>query len=192
MITNIKQNNNTTILALDTASRLTGYAIYKDGAIIESGVWRLNTLRKLSDLESRITATLTKYHITEIVAENIYKSQDTRLQSAFDVLSQCQGVLRCISEKTDTPLTLIDPRRAKRAIWGYTTSNPRHKTMPRAEQKERMVRAIQRLGYTLEADRNGNPSNDQADAIGIMLTHLLAKKLPVCHPTPTNGANKAV
>ncbi|MBD5415633.1 MAG: crossover junction endodeoxyribonuclease RuvC [Bacteroides sp.] len=183
---------NTTILALDTASNKTGYAIYKDGAIIKSGVWRLNTLRKLSDLESRITATLAKYHITEIVAENIYKSQDTRLQSAFDVLSQCQGVLRCISERTDTPLTLIDPRRAKRAIWGYTTSNPRHKTMPRAEQKERMVRAIQRLGYTLEADRNGNPSNDQADAIGIMLTHLRAKELPVCHPTPTNGTNKAV
>lgn len=30
------------ILALDTASRKTGYAIYKGGKLIESGVWKLS------------------------------------------------------------------------------------------------------------------------------------------------------
>ena len=192
MVLNNTKNNNTTILALDTASKLTGWAIYKNGAITKSGVWRLNQRKPLSDLESRITATLSQYNATVIVAENIYKSQDTRLQSAFDVLSQCQGVVKCISQRTDTPLTLIDPRRAKRAIWGYTTSNPRHKTMPRAEQKARMVRAVQRLGYTLETDHNGNPSNDQADAIGILITYLNGKHIPVTHPSATERANKAI
>ncbi len=171
------------ILALDTASRITGYAIYKDGKITDSGAWKIDQKQPFSDLEHRITSALKKSQATQIVAENIYKSQDTRLQSAFDKLSQCHGVLHLISEKTATPIYLIDPRKAKREMWGYTTANATHRTMTRDEQKARMIRSVERLGYTLGTDRNGNKSNDEADAIGILITYLRAYKIPVRHPT---------
>ena len=64
--------------------------------------------------------------------------------------------------------------------------------MSRTEQKARMVRAVQRLGYKLETDHNGNPSNDHADAIGILITYLNGKHIPVTHPSTTERANKAV
>ena len=171
-----------TVLALDTASRTTGYAIYKDGKIIAHGAWKIDQSKPFSDLADKIISALTKYGVTQIVAEDIYKSQDKRLQSAFDKLSKCHGVLNLISERTATPLTLIDPRRAKREMWGYTTARHSHKTMSRAEQKARMIRAVERLGYILSTDRNGNKSHHQADAIGIVITYLRAHKLPVMHP----------
>lgn len=175
-----------TILSLDTASKKTGYAVYKDGTIITNGAWKIDQLRPFSDLERKITTTIAKYDITVIVAENIYKSQDTRLQSAFDALSKCHGVLNLISENTETPLILIDPRRAKRVMWGYTTARADHRTMTRQEQKARMCRAVERLGYKLKTDRNGNKDNDQADAIGILITYLNAHNLPVTHPKNQN------
>ena len=167
----IKYNNTMTILALDTASRKTGYAIYKNQKIVESGVWKINPKQPFSDLESRI--------ISEIVAEDIYKSQDARLQSAFDKLSQCHGILHLINEKTNIPLYLMDARRAKRELWGYSY---RHRTMKREEQKQRMIRVVERLGYTLSTDRKGNKSDDEADAIGILTAYLQIFKIPVQHP----------
>ena len=173
-----------TILSLDTASKITGYAIYRNGKITDSGAWKIDQCKPFSDLEEKITYALNKYNVTHIVAEDIYKSQDTRLQSAFDKLSKCHGVLNLISEKTDIPLTLIDPRKAKRDMWGYTTARPSYRTMPREEQKTRMIRAVERLGYKLETDRNGKPSNDQADAIGILITYLNRRNIPIMHPVP--------
>lgn len=171
-----------TILSLDTASNITGYAIYRNGKITDSGAWKIDQSNPFSDLEVKITSALKKHNVTHIVAEDIYKSYDARLQSAFDKLSKCHGVLNLIGEKTAIPLTLVDPRKAKREMWGYTTARPSYRTMPRAEQKARMIRAVERLGYTLSTDRNGNKSDDQADAIGILITHLRAHNIPVTHP----------
>lgn len=166
------------------ASHKTGYAIYQNGEIVKHGAWKIN---QLSDLESKITTALTKYQIAQIVAEDIYKSQDTRLQSAFGVLSKCHGVLNLISEKTQTPISLIDPRRAKRKMRGYTTANAIHRIMPRSEQKARMCKAVERLGYKLDTDRNGNKDNDQADAIGILITYLGDYKMPIFHPCKSDS-----
>lgn len=171
-----------TILSLDTASNITGYAIYRNGKITDSGAWKIDQSNPFSDLEVKITSALKKHNVTHIVAEDIYKSYDARLQSAFDKLSKCHGVLNLIGEKTAIPLTLVDPRKAKREMWGYTTARPSYRTMPRAEQKARMIRAVERLGYTLSTDRNGNKSDDQADAIGILITLLRAHNIPVTHP----------
>lgn len=170
------------ILALDTASKKTGFAIYRNDKIVAHGVWKIDQYKPFSDLEAKILSAISKHKITHIVAEDIYKSQDVRLQSAFDKLSRCHGILNLISEKTQLPLILIDPRKAKREMWGYTTANPIHRTMPREEQKARMIRAVERLGYTLSTDRNGNKSDDEADAIGILLTYLHGHKLPITHP----------
>lgn len=171
-----------TILGLDMASRKTGYAIYRNGKIIRHGVWQINQRTPFSDLAEKINAALSKYEVTQIVAEDIYKSQDMRMQSAFDKLSKCHGVLNLISEQTGTPLALMDPRKAKREIWGYTTARLSHRTMPREEQKARMIRAVERMGYALDTDRNGNKSDDEADALGILITYIIHHNIPINHP----------
>ena len=177
------QRERMTILGLDTASRKTGYAVYRDGRIIAHGAWKIDPAHTFSDLEDKILSALGRYGVTEIVAEDIYRSRDSRLQAAFDVLSQCQGVLRLISDKSGLPLWLVDARVAKREMWGYTTARPTHRAMPRSEQKERMCRAVERLGYRLGTDRNGRADDDEADAIGILVTYVEKyRKLPVAHP----------
>ena len=42
----------------------------------------------------------------------------------------------------------------------------------------RMINRVKKLGYELETDK----SDDEADAIGIMITYLDDKSLPVTHP----------
>lgn len=171
-----------TIIGLDTASKKTGYAVYKDGKIIEHGSWKISHLKPFSDLESKITKAIAKHGATVIVAEDFFKSKDTRLQSAFNVLSKCHGILHLISEKAQIPLVTIEPCKAKRKMWGYTTSRADHRVLTRQEHKERMVRAVERLGYQLKADKNGNKDDDEADAIGILITYLQFHKIPVIHP----------
>lgn len=170
------------ILALDTASRKTGFAVYKDGKITNHGAWKIDSRKPYSDLADKIATAIIKHEVTAIVAEDIYKSKDARLQSAFDVLSRCHGVLHLISERAQIPLALVDPRKAKREMWGYTTARADYRTMTRAEHKARMCRAVERFGYQLKTDRNGNKDNDEADAIAILITYLTVNKLPVSHP----------
>lgn len=42
-----------------------------------------------------------------------------------------------------------------------------------------MCNAVERLGYILSADFNGNRDNDAADAIGILITYLNAHNIPM-------------
>lgn len=178
------ENQKEIILSLDTASRKTGYAIYKNGKITNHGFWGIDQLRPYADLEKRILKAISQYKVTAIVAEDIYKDKDLRKQSAFDVLSKCQGVLRLISEREEIPLNLLDGRIAKREMWGYTTARPDHKFMVREEQKKRMVNRVQFLGYQLHTEKNGKINDDEADAIGILITHCKLKNIPISYPKP--------
>lgn len=180
------------ILALDTASHVTGYAIYKDGVITESGAIKLRgngntdterTQNRLEQLYVKVCNLISKHKITQLVAEDIFNDSNPQKKSACEVLGACRGIL--IASNAQYKLQLIKfikPCVAKREMWGYTTARADHRTMTRQEQKARMCRAVERLGYQLKTDRNGNKDNDQADAIGILITYLNAHNLPVTHP----------
>lgn len=177
------------ILALDTASYATGYAIYKDGTITESGTIKLKgrgesdqekTQGRLTQLFLKVNALIEKHNINQLVAEDIFKDSDPRKQSAWEVLGACRGIIiACDALHQLPPIKFINPCIVKREIWGYTYSR---KNLTREEQKERMCRAVERLGYQLKTDRNGNKDNDQADAIGILITYLKTHNIPVRHP----------
>lgn len=171
------------ILGLDLASVNAGWAIYKDGAITSHGVWKINQRARFMDLENKISAAITKYKVTHIVAEDIYKSDDKRLQSAYVVLSECHGVLQLVGERGGIPITLIPPHIAKRLMWGYSPS--RHKKLTRQQHKAAMIKAVMALGYELSTDRRGDYSDDEADAIGILITHINSRRLPITHPSGT-------
>lgn len=181
-----------TILALDTASRKSGYAIYTDGTIITSGSFSLRekgetpterTQSREIALYDKVCDLISKHNVTQVVAEDIFKSDNPELHSAWEVLGTCRGVIISATHASELPpVQFITPVRAKHEMWGYSSSRQTHREMERDTQKALMCRAVERLGYTLNRDRNGNPDNDQADALGILITYLKLHNIPVTHP----------
>lgn len=180
------------ILALDTASYTTGYAIYKNGAIMSYGSIKLKgkgatdterTQDRISQLYAKVRDLISKHEITQIVAEDIFRDSDPKKKSAVEVLAMCRGaVIAANTEKQLLPIQYINPLRVKNYMWGYTSSRKDHREMSHEEHKARMCRAVERLGYILNTDRKGNKDNDTADAIGILITYLKGRNIPVKHP----------
>ena len=162
------------ILALDTATT-TGYAIYQNGKIIDHSIWRFNILDRHKQLYAQLTKTIRKHHITTIVAEDIFRSKDQRLISAFQVLSELRGVIELTAQRHDLNLSFINPLIIKRHMipsFSYTNKGSR------ADQKKAMINAITRLGYTLNTTKD-----DEADAIGILVTYVDGMRYQLQHPS---------
>jgi Holliday junction resolvasome RuvABC endonuclease subunit len=153
-----------TILALDTASRYTGYAVYRNGSVEKSGTWKLSRQSNFLDLSDLIEETIETYGITLIVAEDIFQDKDVRKIGAFGVLSECRGIVKRAAQKYKLTVEFITPIKVKQRIWGM-----RHgQNLTSKKQKEMMIRAVTGLGYKLESDN----ADDEADAIGLLLTYM--------------------
>jgi Holliday junction resolvasome RuvABC endonuclease subunit len=168
------------ILAMDVASCKTGYAIYQPGKMTITGTWKLNRKKWRKDLFEKIDGTIEKYGVTKIVAEDIFKSKDERMKSAYEVLAQCRGIVECVAEFWDiTEIAFIRPITVKQHMWGMRYNEQRSQQLPREKQKEMMIRAVTRLGYKLENDK----ADDEADAIGLLITYLEGDRYRIQHQT---------
>ncbi len=164
--------NNRVILSLDLASRKTGFAIYDNDKIIKSGTWGLKCKERYADLYRNLVATIEKYKINKIVAEDIYK--DDSKKDAYERLAECRGVAECVSQLCKLEISFITPISIKQHIYGL-----RYKErLTRKEQKQRMINKITRLGYKLQHSK----ADDEADAIGLLITYLDNHKIPIKHP----------
>jgi Holliday junction resolvasome RuvABC endonuclease subunit len=159
------------ILALDVASRKTGYAIYRSGQPIKSGTWVFSFDKRFWELYSRLKRAIEKYHVTQIVAEDIFKSKDPKKASAFQVLAGCRGVMECAAQLYDLPVRFINPLIVK-SVMGI------RREIKGKEIKKRMIIEVEALGYQLEKP----DADDEADAIGVLLTYLKEKGLQITHP----------
>ncbi len=150
-----------TILALDTATKC-GWALWRDGKLINSGVWNFGsktTGRKLSNFAAKLFEVIQHEQITEIVAEDIFL--DKSKPKAFMSLGAMRGVLLSVVEYLDLSISFIEPQQHKRYLCrsSYAT-------------KADTQQALQRLGY------GQIESNDEADAIAILLTRIKAPTTP--------------
>lgn len=185
------------ILALDTASHKVGFAVYKDGVITAHGSFRLRekgetdserTQSRMIALYDKVRSLIKKHGITQVVAEDIFKDNDPRKHGAAEILGTCRGmVIAANYESKLPPVQFINPLHVKHEMWGYTSSRQSHREMKRDEQKACMCRAVERLGYQLNTTNRGNKDNDQADAIGILITYLGAYKMPIVHPCKSDN-----
>lgn len=165
----MKRNNNIepparkhTILALDTATKC-GWALWRDGKLINSGVWDFtaNTIgRKLSKFYSQLQSIVESEAVTEIVAEDIFMDK-SRLK-AFQRLGEMRGLLLLVGEEYNIPIDFIEPQQHKLYLCrsSYAT-------------KADTQKALQRFGY------GHIESNDEADAIAILLTYIQAPIQPI-------------
>lgn len=162
------------ILALDTATT-TGYAIYQNGKIIDHGIWKFNIIDRHEQLYAQLTKTIRKHKVTTIIAEDIFKSKDQRLISAFQVLSELRGIIELAAQRHGLKLSFLNPLIVKSHMipsFSYKTKGTR------ADQKKAMINVVTKLGYILNTTKD-----DEADAIGILITYVEGMRYQIQHPS---------
>lgn len=160
------------ILSLDAATK-TGWALYRDGRISTHGTKTFHPSEREKEFGSWLLEMIGEYEVTDIVAEDIYRAR-TRVadkDKAFLALAKMQGVLKYIADTLNVSCTLLNPLQVK----SYMI--PVFGRRERSDDKQRMLFCVKALGYTLEKP----DADDEADAIGILLTYLNNKNLPVVH-----------
>ena len=145
------------ILALDQASRISGWAIY-DGTSLET--YGKIDLSKYDDIGDRLHLLRTKvrdliedFHIDKVILEDIYMDgQHINNVQTFKILAEVFGVLYelCISLKIPVEAVLA-------GTW-KSTLNIKGKTRP--EQKKNAQKWVQEK-------YNKSPTQDEVDAICI-------------------------
>ncbi len=167
-----------TILALDTASRATGYAIYQGGVIIKSGVWKLKPQRNLVELYKYITEAISRNNVSQVIAEDIYKNPDKR--NAYERLSECRGIVTLCNQTAQLPeIAFIESSRVCNELWGYNPYKTYYRQMSRAEKKEHTIKYLINRGYLSDSET----SDDRADAIALLLAWLQIHR----YQAPTTG-----
>lgn len=159
------------ILAIDGATK-TGWAIYKNGIIVKHGTKQFASATRIKQYGRWLCDIVGENGITHIVAEDIYRLHNRTQDKAFLALAKMQGVLEYVASSANVELSLINPLQVKFMMIPSVT---RHE---RKDDKQRMISRVKFLGYELENDK----ADDEADAIGILLTYLYNKGIPVTHP----------
>lgn len=179
------QPYNGTILALDTASRKTGYALYRGGKIYNSGTLRMKEVTRFADLYQQITQLVIDHKITYIIAEDIFKDTDPRKKSAYQVLCECRGIVELIAQQHKIPYNFIPPMRIK----NYLIPTIGYRKRTHSEYKDMIIRAVLVRGYVLEKDN----ADDEADAIAMLIYYIEGcSKYLINHPANKRLSNNPI
>jgi Holliday junction resolvasome RuvABC endonuclease subunit len=161
------------VLALDLASKKTGYAIYKDRKIVKSGTWKFKPESYHRELYKKVRGIVKEFSVTELVSEDIFMDSHYTKVRAYPILAECKGIINLISELLNIPISFYRPIMVKQHIWGRSHNSTRE------QEKRAMIIAITKnYGYTLES----LSADDEADAIGLLITFLDYNGYPIEHP----------
>ena len=145
----------TNILALDQASRTSGYAIFQDGQLIASGTFTYDdddfSLR-LVKIRNKVLSLIEEYNITKILLEDIQLQGQTNNVTTYKTLAEVLGVLEELARERNIPHELVHSQ-----TWKSTLGI---KGRDRATQKRNAQAFITEV-YGLKV------SQDQSDAICI-------------------------
>ena len=167
----IKKIDTYRILALDAATKITGYAIYDDNTLVSYGIYKANegldTTDRINEVKHWLIAAIDTWQPDFIGIENIqlqsYGSKSSQVQvKTFQTLANLQGVIldtifeACI----DHTLVYVNEWRSYCGISGGDTHREAQKQAAKAKVK---------IWYDIEC------TEDEADAIciGKYLTHYL-------------------
>ena len=154
------------VLALDQASRTTGYSIWKDDQLIKYGKIIYDdkdALTRIVKLGDRIDEIISKLSIDNLVIENIQLEHGTNNVAAFQILAQLQGVLAYVAHKNNIPITILRPTEW-RSICNFLKNNDVH----RAAQKKKAQDWVMQ-------EFNEKCTQDEAEAICIGYAYLHQK-----------------
>ena len=145
----------TNILALDQASRTSGYAIFQEGRLIASGTFTYEdsdfSLR-LVKIRNKVISLIEEYNINKILLEDIQLQGQTNNVTTYKALAEVLGVLEELAREYNIPHELVHSQ-----SWKSTLGI---KGRDRATQKRNAQLYIAEV-YGLKV------SQDQSDAICI-------------------------
>lgn len=173
---NIQKQN---ILSLDAASHHTGFAIYSNGRIIQSGTWHLNPNEWQTELYNRIQNAFNQYQITYVIAEDIFysvpknasKKERAIRQNIYKVLLECHNIIQTICKNNEIPVSFIKPLEVKKRFLGSFNTWKCNRT----QLKAKTIQKVLSYGYELE----NTSSDDESDAISFLIVELADK---ITHP----------
>ena len=145
------------LLALDQSSRITGFAVFKDGMLIKVGKFTLEDVDfgvRLDKFAHKITQLIRDYEINELAFEEIQLQQNV---DTFKKLAMVYGVTMYIAEHLHIPYEIISSNtwKSKCGI-KKTTREPEKKQAQQFVQEKYGIKVTQ----------------DEADATCLGWTHV--------------------
>lgn len=142
-------------LGLDQATKVTGYAVFDDSKLVESGILEIPNAERF-DIGQRFYIMSKKIStLVEKVKPDLVAIEDIQFQRNFltyQKLANFQGIVFQILFERDIPYTIVEPSKWKSFL------NVRGKK--REEQKQDTIKKIhQKFGVSAK--------EDESDAIGI-------------------------
>ena len=98
------------ILALDQASRTTGYAIFQEDRLIASGTFTYDDLDfslRLVKIRNKVASLVNEYNINKILLEDIQLQGQTNNVTTYKALAEVLGVLEELSRELGIPHELV-------------------------------------------------------------------------------------
>ena len=153
-----------TILALDQASRCSGYAVFQEGQLIASGTFTYEdddfSLR-LVKIRKKVISLIEQYDINKILLEDIQLQGQTNNVETYRKLAEVRGVLSELAREMNIPHEIIHSQ-----TWKSTLNI---KGRDRATQK-RNAQAYVSMTY------NKKVTQDESDAICIGAHYINSNK----------------
>lgn len=152
------------ILALDQASRTSGYAVFQEDKLIASGTFTYEdddfSLR-LVKIRNKVIALIEQYNINKILLEDIQLQGQTNNVETYRKLAEVRGVLSELAREMDIPHEIIHSQ-----TWKSTLNI---KGRDRATQK-RNAQAFVTSTYGKKV------TQDESDAICIGAHYIISNK----------------
>ena len=143
------------ILALDQASRTSGYAVFQDNTLIASGTFTFdddNIPKRLVKIRNKTIELIQQYGITKVLLEDIQLQGQTNNVSTHKILAEVLGVLEELCAELKIPHEVIHSQTWKSGL--------NIKGRDRAAQKKNAQEFVL-------ATYNIKVSQDESDAICI-------------------------
>lgn len=141
------------LLALDQSSRTSGWAVFEDGGLVESGIFTFtdsNIGQRLVKIRNKVLQLIEDYNIDEVIFEDIQMQGGN--VTTFKALAEVFGVLNEVLEERNIPNSAV-----LAAVW---KSKLGIKGAHREEQKRNAQKFVENK-YGLKV------SQDESDAICI-------------------------
>ena len=101
---------NTNILALDQASRTSGYAVFQDGRLVASGTFTFDDdfiPKRLVKIRNKVISLIQQYGINKVLLEDIQLQGQTNNVSTHKILAEVLGVLEELCAELKIPHEVI-------------------------------------------------------------------------------------
>lgn len=98
------------ILALDQASRTSGYAVFQSGKLVDNGTFTYaddDFSLRLVKIRNKVISLIEQYNIDKILLEDIQLQGQTNNVTTYKALAEVLGVLEELSRERNIPHELI-------------------------------------------------------------------------------------